>query len=82
MPRRKQLNPPDAATTEIDTAALIRRLHDHVFAAEDQLTALQIRAIQVLLAKTMPDIRSVEHAGGLASTHEDALDRLDDADTD
>jgi hypothetical protein len=72
MPPRKQLQHPDAVKVEIKTMQLIKRLQRHALGREDQLSALQLRAIQVLLAK------AIEHSGGLALTHEEALDRLDD----
>ncbi len=77
MPARKQLLHPKAVKQEILTSELIRRLQEHALSDEELLTRSQLRAIEILLGKTIPDLRAIEHGGGLTLTHEDALAQLD-----
>ena len=50
---------------------------EHVLADRDLLTRSQLRGIEILLAKTLPDLRAIELLGGLVLTHEEALDQLE-----
>ena len=47
---------------KIKTSQLINRLTEHAF-GNVEMTPSQVRAIEVLLKKTLPDLSSVEVAG-------------------
>ena len=49
---------------KIKTSQLVNRLSDHALGLLD-LSPTQIKAIEVLIRKTLPDLQSVEHSGGL-----------------
>lgn len=66
----------DDVRAKIQTSQLVKRLEDHALGLLD-LTTTQIKAIEVLIRKTLPDLQSVEHSGGVTINHEDALDALD-----
>ena len=77
MAARKQLFHPDEVKQKIRTSQLINRLQDNAFAEAEFLSRGQIDSIKTLLAKTVPDLKAIEHMGSIG-THEDALDDLDD----
>ena len=60
----KRINPvhAQAARDKIRTSQLINRLQNHVL-RKTKLSNTQIRAIQILLAKTLPDLKAVEFSG-------------------
>lgn len=62
MAVRKQLSHDTRTREKIRTSQLINRLEDHAFGSVE-LTQSQVRAIEVLLKKTLPDLQSVEHSG-------------------
>lgn len=47
---------------KIQTSQLINRLTDHAL-GEVELTSTQVRAIEILLKKTIPDLSAIEHSG-------------------
>jgi hypothetical protein len=47
---------------KIQTSQLINRLISHVN-GEVELSSTQVRAAEVLLKKTLPDLQAVEHSG-------------------
>ena len=51
---------PAKVRARIRTGALLRRLSDHVFGRVD-MTVTQITAVKVLLAKTLPDLKAIDH---------------------
>lgn len=57
----------DAETrAKIQTSQLLNRLNDHVFGKEGQavdISATQMKAIEILLKKTLPDLSAVEMSG-------------------
>jgi len=57
----------------IRTSMLLNRLSDHVVSEEDLLTTSQVRAAEILLRKTMPDLSQVrgevEVAGSIEVIH-------------
>lgn len=63
MATRKHLFHPDDIKAKIRTSQLINRLQDNGFADEEFLTRGQIDSIKTLLAKTVPDLKSVEIKG-------------------
>lgn len=55
----------DDVRTKIQTSQLINRLTDHALGENDvKLEASQVRAIEVLLRKTLPDLNAVGFDGG------------------
>lgn len=60
--------------SKIQTSQLINRLQDHALGIVE-LTATQIKAIEVLIRKTLPDLSATELSGNVG-IHEQALDAL------
>jgi hypothetical protein len=52
---------------KIKTSQLVNRLQDNAMAAQSFLDQHQIRCIEILLRKSMPDLASVEHTGDVTS---------------
>lgn len=50
------------ARNKIQTTQLIKRLSGHAF-GEHELSATQVRSIEILLKKSVPDLASVEVSG-------------------
>lgn len=59
MAARKQLFHPDEIRQKIQASQLCNRLHKHAF-GEIELSQTQIKAIEILLRKSMPDLSSAE----------------------
>lgn len=51
---------------KIQTSQLVNRLTDHAL-GDIELTNTQVRAIEILLKKTIPDLSSIEHSGDEAN---------------
>ena len=62
MAARKQLFHPDEVRAKIQASQLINRLHDNAF-GKVELTQSQVRSIEILLKKAVPDLSSVELTG-------------------
>lgn len=62
---------------KIQASQLINRLQDYALNG-GELDPSRIKAIEILLKKTLPDLSSVEHSGDMTLHHEDALAELDD----
>lgn len=62
---------------KIQTSQLVNRLQS-LANGEIVMDALQLRAAEILLKKTLPDLQAVSHSGdlNLNITHEDALEQL------
>lgn len=52
----------DDVRSKIQASQLINRLTDHAF-GEIELSQSQIKAIEILLKKRLPDLSAVEHSG-------------------
>lgn len=52
----------DEVRTKIQTSQLINRLQDHAL-GEVELSPTQIKAVEVLLRKTLPDLSATEISG-------------------
>lgn len=61
---------------KIQASQLINRLENHVL-KDQEMTSSQVAAALGLLKKSVPDLSSVEHSGGVVLTHEQMLDELD-----
>ena len=59
MAKRKTLFHPDYVREKIRTTQLINRLQKFAF-GEIELTMTQVRAIEILLRKSIPDLAAVE----------------------
>jgi hypothetical protein len=62
MAARKQLWHPDEVRAKIQASQLLNRLHDHAF-GKVELTSAQVRSIEVLLKKAIPDLSAVQMSG-------------------
>lgn len=62
MATRKILSHDTQTREKIRTSQLINRLEKHAF-GEVELTQTQVRAIEILIKKTLPDLASIEHTG-------------------
>jgi hypothetical protein len=62
MAARKQLWHPDEVRAKIQASQLLNRLHDHAF-GKVELTPAQVRSIEVLLKKAIPDLSAVQMSG-------------------
>ena len=51
----------EAVIKHIQTTAIVKRLVKHTLANEDVMTASQINAAKILLAKTMPDLKAIDN---------------------
>lgn len=54
----------DEVRAKIQTSQLINRLTDHAI-GKVELSATQVRSIEILLKKSIPDLQSVELSGGV-----------------
>jgi flagellar biosynthesis/type III secretory pathway M-ring protein FliF/YscJ len=63
MAARKQLFHPDEVKQKIKTSQLINRLQENALSKKETLTRGQIDSIKTLLAKTVPDLKAIEHTG-------------------
>lgn len=59
MAARKQLFHPDEVRQKIQTSQLINRLKSHAF-GDVELSPTQVKAIEILLRKTMPDLSAID----------------------
>lgn len=75
--RTTKIRHDDETRAKIQASQLINRLTDHAL-GEISLESTQIKAIEILLRKTLPDLSAVEHSGDMTLHHEDALAELDD----
>lgn len=62
MAARKQLWHPDEVRAKIQASQLINRLHEHAFGGIE-LTPAQVRSIEILLKKAVPDLSAVQLTG-------------------
>jgi hypothetical protein len=53
---------PDKVRQRIRTSMLARRLFDHAL-GKIELSQTQVKSIEILLRKTMPDLSAIEHSG-------------------
>lgn len=68
-------NQPDRTPTwkkNISRSMLVNRLIDNAI-GKVELTAGQIKSIEILLRKTIPDLKSIEHSGEIKTNYEQSL---------
>lgn len=63
MAARLRARHQDEVRTKIQTSQLINRLQDQALGDKDILTAQQLKAIEILLRKSLPDLSTIEHTG-------------------
>lgn len=65
-----RLNPhhSEMVRTKIQASQLINRLQDHVF-GEVEMTATQLKAAEVLLRKSIPDLQALNISGEMTHRH-------------
>ena len=51
----------------INTSLLVKRLYDNSI-GKIELTASQLKSIEILLRKTIPDLKAIEHSGETKQT--------------
>lgn len=61
-PRTVKIRHDEETRAKIQTSQLLNRLNDHVFADAD-VSATQMKAIEILLRKTLPDLSAVTIGG-------------------
>ena len=57
---------------EIDSKRILQRLQRHALGLED-MTVTEVTAARIALAKTMPDMKAVEHSGKVSVTNAEDL---------
>lgn len=62
MAARLRLRHQDEVRSKIQASQLVNRLTDHAL-GEVELSTTQVKAIEILLRKTVPDLSSVEMTG-------------------
>ena len=62
MAVRKTLSHDTKTREKIQTSQLINRLQDNAF-GKVELTRGQLKSIEILLKKTLPDLQAIEHTG-------------------
>jgi hypothetical protein len=65
----------DEARQKIKTTQLINRLQNHVL-GKVKMEATQIRAVEILLKKRLPDLQAIQMEVGVTEGLEDWLDRI------
>lgn len=82
--RIRKIKHDDFTRTKIKVSQLINRLQYHIFNIPDPATGnpvkldnTQIKAIEILLRKAMPDLSSVEGNMTMAVSHEDAVKEIE-----
>lgn len=60
--RTTKIRHDDETRAKIQTSQLLNRLNDHVFNAVD-ISQTQMKAIEILLRKTLPDLAAVTISG-------------------
>jgi hypothetical protein len=74
MAERLRKTHQDDVRAKIQTSQLINRLTDHALGAVE-LSATQVRAIEVLIRKTLPDLQAMAIASGDGNELSDDLKR-------
>ena len=69
MAARKRTWTPDVVRKRLRVSMLAKRLRDHAL-GQNEMTATQIKAAEILLRKAWPDLKAVEHSGEIGHTHQ------------
>jgi len=77
MAARKRIGLSENTRERIKTTMLVNRLTDHIL-GKVELSATQVRGIEILLKKTLPDVSSIQvDANVTTNSHEEALEALE-----
>lgn len=68
MAARKQRVHPETVKERIKTSQLLNRLQQNALSDAEIMTPGQIRSAEILLRKTLPDLKSVENTGEVGVT--------------
>ena len=63
MAARMRKTHQDDVRTKIQASQLINVLQNHALGVSEELSPSRIKAIEILLRKSLPDLQSVEHTG-------------------
>ena len=63
MAARMRKTHQDDVRAKIQTSQLVNRLTDHALGSI-KLTPTQVRAIEILIKKTLPDLQAIAHSAG------------------
>lgn len=84
--RTRKIFVDDRTREKIRTTQLIKRLQHHIFSEKDPITgqvvkldATQIKAIEILLRKSMPDLSAVEGQMNMTVSHDEAIKEIETA---
>lgn len=77
--RTRKLFIDDRTREKIRTTQLINRLQNHVFSDDPKakLDQSQIKAIEILLRKSVPDLSAVEGNVSMSVSHDDAVKEIE-----
>lgn len=83
--RKNKVQHDDKTRDKIRTSQLLNRLHAYALSEDDpqtgksvELSSAQVKAIEVLLRKSLPDLQSISGEMDLHHyKHEDALEQLE-----
>lgn len=53
----------DDVRKKIQVSQLLNLLHDHAFNGGEDFSPTRMKAIEILLKKSLPDLSSIEHTG-------------------
>ena len=65
----------DDVRSKIQASQLVNVLQNHALGKSDELSPTRMKAIEILLRKTIPDLSSIDLKANI-STHEASLDDL------
>ncbi len=63
---------PDKVRQRIQTSMLLNRLHDHILGTIE-ISATQLKSIEILLRKSLPDLSAIAHTGDIGVRKADEL---------
>ena len=75
MAARNRVGLSEATRQRIKTSMLVNRLQDHIV-GKCELTQSQVRSIEVLLRKTLPDLSAIHSTEDKDKTYEEWLNDL------
>tara|TARA_R110002050_G_scaffold294042_1_gene451369 strand:+ start:522 stop:794 length:273 start_codon:yes stop_codon:yes gene_type:complete len=61
-PRTTRIRQTDDTRKKIQATQLIKRLTTHALSDTELMTASQVNAAKILLGKTLPDLKALEHS--------------------
>lgn len=77
MAARLNLRQQEQTRSAIQTSQLINRLQAYALGEIAEIEAGRLKAIEILLRKTLPDLSAVTMDANVFISHEDALEQLE-----